>query len=128
MGRLVTILSERRSRAFHSAPEEEGNTRRKREVLARAAAEVDGFWAAGLQALDAPASTTKATCDAPQAHYLPVDYPADEVCPLLNSPEAHTAHLQITYGCPAFCSFCFEAYDRKPYREIPMSNLLGAAL
>ena len=89
--------------------------RLKREVLARAAKQVEGFWIAG-----SPVPTTKATCDAPQAQHLPGDYPADEVCPLLNSPEAHTAHLQITYGCPAFCSFCFEAYDRKPYREIPL--------
>ncbi len=91
-------------------------TKAKREVLARAAAEVEGFWAARGSAV-----TIKATCNAPQAHHLPVDYP------LLNSPEAHTAHLQIAYGCPAFCAFCFEAYDRKPYREIPLVDLLDAA-
>jgi radical SAM superfamily enzyme YgiQ (UPF0313 family) len=94
----------------------------KRQVLARAAKQVEGLWVAGSLA-----PTTKATCDAPQAQHLPGNYPADEVCPLLNSPEAHTAHLQITYGCPAFCSFCFEAYDRKPYREIPLPVLLDAA-
>jgi hypothetical protein len=47
--------------------------------------------------------------------------------PILNTPEAHTAHLQITHGCPAFCSFCFEGYDRKPYRELPLADVLDAA-
>jgi hypothetical protein len=52
---------------------------------------------------------------------LPVHYP------LLNSEQAHTAHLQINYGCPAFCTFCFEAYDRRPYRELPLPNLIELA-
>ena len=95
---------------------------RKHEILARAARQVEGLWVAGSLA-----PTTKATCDAPQVLRLPADCPAEGVGLLLNSPEAHTAHLQITYGCPAFCSFCFEAYDRKPYREIPLPDLLDAA-
>lgn len=28
-----------------------------------------------------------------------------------------SAHLQISEGCPCFCSFCAESWDRKPYRE-----------
>jgi radical SAM superfamily enzyme YgiQ (UPF0313 family) len=87
----------------------------KQQALQQAATEVEGLWAAG--SLD---RTTKAVCE-PDARYLPVEYP------LLNSAEAHIASLQINYGCPAFCSFCFEGYDRKPYREIPLSDLLDAA-
>jgi radical SAM superfamily enzyme YgiQ (UPF0313 family) len=124
---LVSILVEYRSLTMENAHGMETTaTNIKHEMLARAAAEVEGFWAASLLAPGLPVpgrsvSTTKATCSAPQARHLPVDYP------LLNSPEAHTAHLQIAYGCPAFCSFCFEAYDRKPYREIPLPDLLDAA-
>ena len=34
----------------------------------------------------------------------------------------------MNYGCPAFCAFCFEGYDRKPYRELSPAALLDAAL
>jgi len=87
----------------------------KQEALTRAAAAVDGLWVAGSLH-----ETRKAVC-APDARYLATGYP------LLNTPEAHAAKLQINYGCPAFCSFCFEGYDRKPYRELPLSDLLDAA-
>ncbi|HUT20145.1 MAG TPA: radical SAM protein, partial [Anaerolineae bacterium] len=87
----------------------------KQEALARAAAAVDGLWVAGSLH-----ETRKAVCT-PDARYLATGYP------LLNTPEAHAARLQINYGCPAFCSFCFEGYDRKPYRELSLSDLLDAA-
>ncbi|MEJ2151337.1 MAG: radical SAM protein, partial [Chloroflexota bacterium] len=87
----------------------------KRASLIRASREVPGLWAAGsLQ------RTNKATCQT-EARFPPMTYP------ILNTPEAHTAHLQITHGCPAFCSFCFEGYDRKPYRELPLTDALAAA-
>jgi hypothetical protein len=85
------------------------------KALRQAAQEIPGFWAAGSMQ-----QTAKATCE-PEAQLLPTDYPT------LNTLEAHTAHLQITYGCPAFCSFCFEGYDRKPYRELMLADLLAAA-
>jgi hypothetical protein len=87
----------------------------KQEALVRAAAAVDGLWVAGSFR-----ETRKAVC-APDVRYLATHYP------LLNTPEAHSARLQINYGCPAFCSFCFEGYDRKPYRELPLADLLAAA-
>jgi radical SAM superfamily enzyme YgiQ (UPF0313 family) len=90
--------------------------KRKAARLSQAAAEIEGFWAAGISN-----TIYKATCNAPAAGHLPIDYP------LLNGDEADTAHLQINYGCPAFCTFCFEAYDRRPYREIPLPDLVEAA-
>lgn len=57
----------------------------------------------------------------PSAAMLPLRYP------ILNSPEAGTARLQITYGCPSTCSFCFEGFDRKPYRELPAADLIAHA-
>ncbi len=47
--------------------------------------------------------------------------------PLLNSEEASNARLQISWGCPAFCSFCFEGWERKPYRELEKARILEAA-
>ncbi len=91
--------------------------RPKAERLRVAAERVPGFWPAG----DLARSVTRAQCPAPRREDLLLRYP------LLNSPEAATAKLQITYGCPAFCSFCFEGYDRKPYREVPLPDLLAAA-
>ncbi len=87
----------------------------KKKALARAAAQVPGLWVAG-----AFHTTAKAVCR-PQPQFLPTEYP------ILNSPEVHAANLQINYGCPAFCNFCFEGYDRKPYRELPLSDILAAA-
>jgi len=100
----------------------------KRELLEQAVGKTTGFWAAGSPhptPLDPPYEgsgyTQKAVLLTPEAQLLPVEYP------ILNSPEAHTANLHINYGCPAFCSFCFEGYDRKPYRELALSEILSAA-
>lgn len=38
------------------------------------------------------------------------------------------SHLQISEGCPAFCSFCAESWDRKPYRERSAEVLRETAL
>jgi len=89
----------------------------KRERLARAQAEVTGLWIAG----SVGGHVEKAICRAPAFTDLVTDYP------LLNDAEVGTARLQINYGCPAFCSFCFEGYDRKPYREVPLESVLDAA-
>ncbi|MFN3761708.1 MAG: B12-binding domain-containing radical SAM protein, partial [Anaerolineae bacterium] len=87
----------------------------RRERLEAAAATGPGLWVAGTRR-----RTVKAVCR-PRPQDLPTVYP------LLDTPEAHTAYLQITWGCPAFCSFCFEGYDRKPYRELPARELLAVA-
>lgn len=47
--------------------------------------------------------------------------------PILNSEEAGTARLQITAGCPGYCAFCLEGWDRRPYREVPLADILAAA-
>ena len=104
VGRLVAALA-------HGTHEDA----RKRLRRAAQDAAADSLWVAG--SLHA---TGKAVC-APDAQHLAIEVP------LLNSAEVHTANLQINYGCPAFCSFCFEGYDRKPYREIPLPQLLAAA-
>lgn len=88
----------------------------KKELLEQAARETRGLWAAGSLR-----PVQKAVLHTPEANLLPVEYP------ILNSPEVHEANLQINYGCPAFCSFCFEGYDRKPYRELSSSDVLSAA-
>jgi len=78
----------------------------KREVLASLEA-VDG-----LIQPDAPRRTKKAFIwnldRATHLEQAPVYHLADA---------AGSAHLQISEGCPCFCSFCAESWDRKPYRE-----------
>ncbi len=103
VGRLVSELA-------HAGREE------RRELLPALAARVEGLWATG-----STAQVRQAIVHTPQARHLPAEYP------LLNGPEAHAASLQISFGCPAFCSFCFEGYDRKPYRELPLEELVAAA-
>ena len=90
----------------------------KADRLRSAAQAVPSMWLANL---DVPQRLVKAVCRDPDARDLIVDYPD------LNSDEASTARLQVTFGCPAFCSFCFEGYDRKPYREVPLTDVLAVA-
>jgi hypothetical protein len=95
----------------------QARTQPKRERLTLAQAQVTGLWVAGA----ANERVEKAICRTPDREALVTDYP------LLNDAEVGTARLQINYGCPAFCSFCFEGYDRKPYRELPLESVLDAA-
>ncbi len=104
---------ERLVRVLHECADES-----KRARLEQARAEVGALWLANG---GAEQRVRKAIHPAPAEESLLLDYPR------LNSPEAATARLQITYGCPAFCSFCFEGYDRKPYRELPYAVIMEGA-
>ncbi len=42
--------------------------------------------------------------------------------------QAGNSQLQISEGCPAFCSFCAESWDRKPYRERSSQKLFETAM
>lgn len=44
------------------------------------------------------------------------------------SDQAGNSQLQISEGCPAFCSFCAESWDRKPYRERSAQKLFETAM
>lgn len=90
----------------------------KSERLSHAAATTQGLWVTRSWP-DEPISVATATV-APGSHTL-TDYP------VLNGAQASTARLQIDIGCPAFCSFCFEGYDRKPYRQISRTEVLRNA-
>ena len=90
----------------------------KRQRLDGAAAAVPGLWLAGSgfdQVIE------PAVVSSPGPEHLLTQFPS------LNGPEAGTARLQISYGCPAFCGFCFEGYDRKPYREVSREDVVAAA-
>ncbi len=89
----------------------------KRERLLQVAKAVNGLWVSG----DLTQTVTKTICHAPDLSILPVKYP------VFDGEQADTARLQIAHGCPCFCSFCFEAYDRKPYREMALADLKIAA-
>ena len=88
----------------------------KRDRLAAIAAHVNGLWVAG----GLPPSITKARAGDVQAR-------GARTGPVVPGPEAATARLSITMGCPCLCSFCFEGHGRKPYREIPVEEVLQSA-
>lgn len=47
-----------------------------------------------------------------------------ESCPVWYETESlGIGSLQISNGCPCFCSFCAESWERKPYRERSLSML-----
>jgi radical SAM superfamily enzyme YgiQ (UPF0313 family) len=56
-----------------------------------------------------------------------VRYYPENPPPVLSGSEASTVRLEITQGCPGFCSFCFEGWERKPYRERPLSAIVAEA-
>lgn len=37
---------------------------------------------------------------------------------------AGTGTVQVSEGCPWFCSFCAESWSRKPYREVPGEDVI----
>jgi hypothetical protein len=93
-----------------------GEGRPKRQRLLAAAAAADGFWVTG----------TWPTTPVRQAVFRGLP-PLPDHYPLLDTEAADSVRLQASYGCPAFCSFCFEGMERKPYRELPLEQLLPRA-
>lgn len=89
----------------------------KKDRLARISSNVPGLWTAG----GLPESITKARAPAEGLA------PAQSGAPILPGPEAATARLSITLGCPCLCSFCFEGHDRKPFRAIAAAEILRSA-
>ncbi|MHB9151090.1 MAG: radical SAM protein, partial [Spirochaetales bacterium] len=78
------------------------------------AAEVQGFWPCLLAE---GAKMAKAE-----------GRPHTTLAPLvLNGPSASSARLSITSGCPGYCSFCLEGWDRRPYAEADIDRLLAEA-
>ena len=88
----------------------------KRERLQRAADGLAGFWVTGgipAQPIRQAVSHAPITCTSPQ--------------PLPDVETAGTVRIAAAAGCAAFCSFCFEGYERKPYREFPLADVLSQA-
>jgi radical SAM superfamily enzyme YgiQ (UPF0313 family) len=99
----------------------QGRGRSRRERLEEAAAAVTGFWPAG----DLRREVTQAVWAPPAGAESPA---GRQPYPVLSGPEAATARLELSYGCPFRCSFCFEGYERRPYRPVPLDELLDTAL
>ncbi len=100
----------------------------RHSALAALALETRGFWpvASRTPVTQAKAHLHTASCEdvtslsalAPEAWIEP---------PLFAGEEAGTVRLEITRGCPSFCTFCFEGWERKPYREHPLESILSEA-
>ena len=91
----------------------------KTEIMGILEKEVHGFFDIRTPI---PGSVRVSTPKPPDASYILADYP------ILNTDTENTAKLQITQGCPCFCSFCFEGYTRKPFREYSPQDILEKAL
>ena len=89
----------------------------KRQRLLDAVQGLDGFWVTG-----APPDTTtrQAVARTPP--------PPAALLPLLDTEATGTVRLTVGLGCAAFCSFCFEGFERKPYREHAVGDMLAHAL
>jgi Radical SAM superfamily/Radical SAM proteins, N-terminal len=89
----------------------------KQERVRRIASEVPGLWPAGSFAV----KVRRTTCPDSQTGG------EGTAAPIMPGPESATARISITRGCPCFCSFCYEGHDRKPFRQIPASEILREA-
>ena len=89
----------------------------KGERVARIAAEVTGVWPAGSLCFTVKKARAESAADSL----------GQRPAPVLPGPEASTARLSITLGCPCLCSFCFEGHDRAPFREVPTTAVLRKA-
>ncbi|MDD4017644.1 MAG: hypothetical protein PHV28_06835, partial [Kiritimatiellae bacterium] len=88
----------------------------KRTRLAQAAEGCGGFWVTGVLPVSPVAQAVARTALPPPASL-----------PLPDVETADTVRLTVAQGCAAFCSFCFEGYERKPYREYPAADILSQA-
>jgi radical SAM superfamily enzyme YgiQ (UPF0313 family) len=88
-------------------------------LMRRLEAEVEGFHAADSEA---PTRQAIARLEGDGCGSL-----LEELALPLNSSEAATLRLGISRGCPSYCAFCMEAWDRKPYREEPLAGLVARA-
>ncbi|MGB4586764.1 MAG: radical SAM protein [Rectinemataceae bacterium] len=85
-----------------------------RQDRLREAAKIQGFW----PCLIAEGAKKALAPDRPHTLLNPL---------VLNGPNASSARLSITSGCPGYCSFCLEGWDRRPYAEADMERLLREA-
>lgn len=100
----------------------------KRTVLARIEETIPAFWAYGHRLRpDRDQSDLTFRVVQPARSLVQEEPFLPEAYPILNSPEASTGRLQISWGCPSFCTFCFEGWERKPYREVPQERILEMA-
>ena len=104
VGRITTIINENKEKS-------------KSEVLAILEKEVKGLFNIRM-----PITDNIGVSSPPHASYILTDYP------ILNTDIENTVKLQITRGCPCFCSFCFEGHTRKPFREFKPEEIYSKAL
>jgi radical SAM superfamily enzyme YgiQ (UPF0313 family) len=96
----------------------------KRSRLLMVTAGLDGFWVTGSLPAQ-PVRQALARDTRKSEHAEPFAPKAPSL--LLDVETAGTVRLTVSRGCPAFCSFCFEGYERKPYREIAAEHALRRA-
>jgi radical SAM superfamily enzyme YgiQ (UPF0313 family) len=106
VGNITTIVCENKEKP-------------KTEVLELLEKEVTGLFDIRLPI---PKGISAASPKMPHASYILTDHP------ILNTDVESTIKLQITQGCPCFCSFCFEGNTRKPFREYDAQDIINKAL
>ncbi len=75
----------------------------------------------GIIEPDHPARTAR-TASVPDRGRQPCNAPV-----FAGEGNAGTGFLQISEGCPCFCSFCAESWSRRPYRETEIGTCIAAA-
>lgn len=55
-------------------------------------------------------------------------YQPDNIPQPVDTGMSDTSFLQLSHGCPYFCSFCAESWQRKPYTESDLNSLITSAM
>ncbi|HPS14267.1 MAG TPA: radical SAM protein [Spirochaetales bacterium] len=108
VGPLAAILTRHSSNARVDLS---AKARKERLLEAR---KVQGFWPCLLADEAKKAVATRR----PSTPQIPL---------VLNGNAALEVKLAITAGCPGYCSFCLEGWDRRPYQEGSLEQILAEA-
>ncbi|MCE5257251.1 MAG: radical SAM protein, partial [Spirochaetaceae bacterium] len=112
IGELSLILTGRKEAAARGQRSHDSAAARRRRL--EEAARIKGFWPCLLG--EAAEKAVAGKRPSPVSHTL-----------VLNGPNALVTKLAITSGCPGYCSFCMEGWDRRPYAEADVDEVLRQA-
>ncbi|HWR10703.1 MAG TPA: radical SAM protein [Rectinemataceae bacterium] len=113
LARILAGVDEEKAatKASRASKKTKASTAKLRLARLKKGAKIQGFW---------PCLLTKGAQRA-----LAPQRPHTVTKPLvLNGPNASSARLSITSGCPGYCSFCLEGWDRRPYAEADIGRLI----
>lgn len=105
VGRIITVINENKSLE-------------KRKLLTLLERHIPGFFDIRMPVPGITVSSIKIL----RASHIITQYP------VLNTDVENITKIEISKGCPCLCSFCFEGFTKKPFREFELKDIINKAL